>query len=490
MNSNSQSSKSRKQKLPGLDIIHLCVIAAVLVSMIPGNIYATGVLLGLALFSLIGPKQVVYTVSLLTVIINLNTNLVMEPPSRLGLVRWFVIACCFFTSVRCMAVKQFPAIVITQSALLGFLAILSGLFSYDSTISLMKITSFFLGSIACLGVFHCGGISRDDALRWCYNLFAVVLLASFALAFNPLGYKNIQTVLGTEQAFIGLFNRPNDIGTFISLNLGWLIPKMLIAKQRTWPDVLLACVAFSFVFMSRARGPVLVIGVTTIMFFATSLLVTSTWRGRARKVLFNRVTVVGAIALSAVIAWKHEVLLEKASAFLTKNEASLIDSIDDRLGGMQYQVENVKKYPFFGLGFGIDTFPEWWISQSGKITYDPLFKFPISASSEKGSAVVSLLEENGIIGFIAIILAWGSFLVYIIKHGDSLSMILFFAAMAVNLTEFIMCSVGGLGLYMWLMVGMSLAPVNENTRSLYLFDYRQPAIAEKSPRTSRRRQFA
>ena len=460
-----RKKNSRSKNEIRLKFSYLIGIAGFLLAMLPGDIPSAAILIAMGFYALVGPKQCVQALSLLMISISLNANF-FPAPAQISLIRWFVIFCCFLSVARLVGGK-IPTVVITQVVLLVFLSVIAMISSFSPAISMMKLTTLGLGSVTCLAIFHTKVLSRDEALSWVYNLATVLTVASLPLIYSPLGYKEIYTIHGHDFGFIGMFNRPNELGIFLSMNLGWLIPKMLIAKRRSLVDLVLLGSVFTFIFLAKTRGPVLVVLVAFGLFFAVSLSSQAKWRKRATSILLNRITVLGVIAVAALLALESQVIIEKATAFMTKSEGNLLESISDRFLGIEIQFENLRKNPFFGIGFGIDSFPEAWIN-SGKIRYDPILKtIPVSASVEKGSAVMALLEENGLIGYVAILLAWGSFIPRILKHGDSMSLILFFAAMSVNLTEFVMCSVGQLGLYMWLMIGISLAPVKSESPTAY-----------------------
>jgi hypothetical protein len=114
---------------------------------------------------------------------------------------------------------------------------------------------------------------------------------------------------------------------------------------------------------------------------------------------------------------------------------------------------NFMSYPFFGIGFGIPTVPELL-----EVTTSSSFGVALSAPFEKGNGFVQVLEETGLVGAALLV----AFLVSLARGSglmrNASAMALVVAALATNLGEATIYSLGGIGLAQWayVMLGMTL----------------------------------
>ncbi|MDE3051447.1 MAG: hypothetical protein KGJ48_16300, partial [Nitrospirota bacterium] len=81
------------------------------------------------------------------------------------------------------------------------------------------------------------------------------------------------------------------------------------------------------------------------------------------------------------------------------------------------------------------------------------FGLPLSAPTEKGFLPTAILEETGILGTLCLILLLGSLIWQVSRKSDIATTWIFFTSILVNVGEMVFFSFGGLGLYIWLIMG-------------------------------------
>jgi len=423
---------------------------------------AMAVLIALAIRAFAGPMQCFQCLSLLALTSVLDFEVFPPIPGFAGL-RFVILGLCFGAAITaCRYNAWTDQLIRTHTATLFALAVLSAVGSYSPLISLMKLASFGVGSLCCLIVCRSPRIQRSEMYSWLASLFFVVCAASML----SLGLGVGSTLWG----FQGFFTHPNTLALFVAINLGWLFT-IAISSRRSWLELLMLGTALAIIILTKARGPFVAFAVAMLAFGFFGLLSSQEWRARFYKLAVNKLTAFTVIALSCYLFFSNgSQLLDKAIGFTKKDEASLIESVDDRISGLHVQLQNIKNHPLVGIGFGIHSNPEWWIRTSGDITYDPWLGLPIGASIEKGTILLALVEENGIIGAIVIAVTFVTYLRSIFKHGDALSLLLFLSALSVNLSEFVLCSVGQVGLFGWLAIGVSLRSTATERRTLKMED--------------------
>src|SRR5262249_33043058 len=88
---------------------------------------------------------------------------------------------------------------------------------------------------------------------------------------------------------------------------------------------------------------------------------------------------------------------------------------------------------------------------------DKVTGLPLSAPVEKGFLPTAVLEETGIFGAIFFALFLFSAMRLVVRRGDIVLAWIFFTCLFVNVGEMIFFSAGGLGLYIWLLMGWAAA---------------------------------
>ena len=132
---------------------------------------------------------------------------------------------------------------------------------------------------------------------------------------------------------------------------------------------------------------------------------------------------------------------------LTEAFAESRESLIDR------SMDNFRQYPIAGIGFGVpsDTSQELFeVKRVGGI--------PISASVEKGSLPAAMLEETGIIGAVLCLVLLAAVLYSMGSGGDYTLAWIALTAILLNVGEAMLFSMGGLGLFVWMMIAWMGTP--------------------------------
>ena len=99
-----------------------------------------------------------------------------------------------------------------------------------------------------------------------------------------------------------------------------------------------------------------------------------------------------------------------------------------------------------------------------EVQRDPIFRLPVSAPVEKGMLATAVLEETGAIGALMFLVLLGSLLVPAARKGNFCHLWLGCTCLAVNFGESVFLSFGGMGLFIWLIIGYALFTPGRGSR--------------------------
>lgn len=401
-----------------------------------------------ALWALRGPRQSLEALSLSCLATFLNPGIYTLSNSG-EVLRWGVLLASFFSvSLRFILLKQikFPK---TWWWLLGFVLVAAGLSfftSYAFDVSLFKIITFFMGTTTILLGFHMTSDSPEYWRSWFLAIFLIVVVLGFPLLFNPLGYFR------NQRGFQGLLNQPQAYGAFLGPLCVWLL-SMLLCKECKG--------AFWWVFLGAAFASLVATQSRTGMFcFVISPIVVVAIKMAKGDISFSsvqRALRYGAIFLllfMPIFYLSRGSVMKMINDFLYKNTAQ--ETIDDALYASRGFIvirsfQNFLANPILGIGFGLASDPATFV-----VRRNASVGLPLGASVEKGVLLVAILEEVGIIGFLFFAIFLASLLFPTFRRGASFSSaILAVSVFLINFGEAVFFAVGGMGLWMWLLIGVS-----------------------------------
>lgn len=421
------------------------VLLALLIPLVGSAAHAATYLL-LAFWSLGGPRRAIEALTLTWLVTFLNPG-IYTLSEQSDLLRWVVIGAAF-VSVSVTALQRRSAVPRTLLWLWVFAAV-SGVLaltvSYAPSVSLFKLLSFTMGATTVLLGFH---LTRHEAAywrTWFLVFFVVIVLASLPLIFHSLGYvRNLR-------GFQGVLNHPQAYGAFLGAFVAWrlmmLFKKHLRKRILEW---LLAAVALVSLFATQARTGALAAVGAMLLAMAWGVLKRP---GTVHRALVWTIRLSPILALGLVVAVLNAGTVGQATKeFVLKGKMdyATVEAFQSSRGGMiEASLANFNEHPVTGIGFGVASAPsEFYIRR------DPFLGLPVGASVEKGFALIALLEEVGLIGFVLFIALVGSLLWPTFRSKASIAPIaLALGALLVNFGESIFFAMGGSGLLVWLLLG-------------------------------------
>jgi len=408
--------------------------------------YFISVVLGLlCIWALVGTKQAIQALSLSVLIKFLNPGLYTFP-SDTGVLTWLVIVLAVIRLLPGVRIRHiwFLLPLISFSLVVASLAIFV---SPNPEISLLKLFSF---SVVVAAVLISMSTAPRDTLEawklWFLSLTVSVILASIPTFFFPaVGYHT------NGRGFQGILNQPQALGTWLATVSAWLLMGLFQIKRQGRVILLGALVILiGLVISTKARTSVAAISLSIAATFVVALI------GRRKDFSLSitrgaLVTILVALALAIVLMVSPD-LSKGIKGFALKGgntniEESFYSSRGDEI---ENQWANFLKKPLTGNGFGV--YPSGYFP-SGIVT---VYGIPISATVEKGFLPTAILEEIGVIGTLFFIWFLISLIRRVIKNSDARWVSLFFACLFVNVGEAVLFSVGGIGLYFWLLIGLAI----------------------------------
>ena len=405
-----------------------------------GSMVALGILCLLALVSV---ERSLQSLSLVTVIKFLNPGLYTAMGLE-GLLIWVVLAIAgariYFQAAFSgggfhpvlPSLLIFGAIVLVQSLLV----------SPFPLISAFKIISFVYVVGAILIGFSLTAGRNMKWASWFVGVWLAVILLSVPTYFRP----NIGFLLNGH-GFQGILAHPQNFGVFVAPMAAWSAGQLMSGQRPRWLMAGLLAAAVVVVFLSKARTGALAIVLGSC---AVALLLLTRRSGiRLLAMRLSQVLAAGiAIGFVAVAIFGSTVLLNGAEQFVFKHDRKgSLAANDTRTAGIVGQWRSFLDHPALGIGFGVSLDPTF------APTLDRATGLPIGAPVEKGFLPTAVLEETGVVGALALVFLLGP-LIRCAGFSKSLPLsFLFFTALFVNCAEMIFFSVGGWGLYMWLLFG-------------------------------------
>jgi len=395
----------------------------------------------LGIYALWGPTQSVKALALSFVLNMLNPGIGAEGGSevvgRLVVVAGVVAS--FFLRAVFSAKSDLVHKGIVPTLLLGMMLIVhSVIVSPERDVSLLKATLWTLTTVALLRAWsRLDDNEREGLAQQIFRGLVVLMLLSLPLLASPLGY------LRNDTGFQGVLNHPQVFGPAMALLGAWSCGRILESRRPPWSELAVLGASIVLVVLSEARtaGFALVLGVT--------IAVGVVWvRARAStKVVLpglgsQRVRSVAILAV-VLIVLGGATFAERIETYIMKRgqATSLAGAYETSRGrAIEKMLPNIQSNPLLGSGFGIASDPGDMV-----IKRDPVFGLPVGAAVEKGVLPVAVLEELGLLGFVAVTAWIWVFLGRVAKAGVA-PLAVSITAFVLNMGEATLFSVGGLGL--------------------------------------------
>tara|TARA_B100000035_G_scaffold313188_1_gene326346 strand:+ start:16218 stop:17606 length:1389 start_codon:yes stop_codon:yes gene_type:complete len=395
--------------------------------------------IALALYSLLGKKQVIQALMLLW-FFNLINPTLSSGTNYSNIFQYFIFLCCFLSMLIRFANHKIDRVLLLTIIMSIFFIIHSFFFSQIITISLLKILSWTLVIVTLFMAWL--NLSYEEHIQinqWIIKFLLLIALLSLpTLFFNNIGYET------TGDGFQGILSHPMVFGPTMSLLGILLIGSQLEQKKISLRNMFYLVLVLSLLFISDSRTAGVALFISLFLVFLYLIF-------QKRKIValiapilsikFFLILIVLLIFLFLVDYFTFNFI----KYFITKSGKVEVDNIFEAYQlsrGPLYEpmFNNIKENIFTGLGFGIASDP-----QIMRIKYDPIFNLPISAPVEKGLVPLMVFEETGIIGF-AIFSYWILTLIIRAKNNGITSMLLVICIILLNMSEGTLFSPGGMGM--------------------------------------------
>ncbi len=398
---------------------------------------------GLVFYALRGTRQALQALTLSWFVLYL-TPAFFETMGFSANMRWPILAIACFVVTREFRGLGIRGIKALQR--LGLFAVVLALLAVKSSIlpttSLLKIVQFGLGAATIICGAYVLAFKRLDLEKWFYNLFLFIVVMGLLL--YPTEYAFVRN----QRGFQGLLSHPQTYGIFLGPMLAWLIGSLFLARIKP-PFLPFAIIMGIFsLFASQARTGLVAIVLACL---ATGFCFFVFRKNQAQtlvKVRINPAKIVGVTALLATLLVFVPAVRNQMMLFIVKEgrPTNLEEGFQLSRGFLiDRSMENFRRSPMTGMGFGTPSDLEFLYVNT--LTSSP---------TEKGFLPSAILEETGIIGTLCFVVFLGALSAPIVTYAPLQFVLLYFAAIFVNIGEMILFSFGGIGLYTWLIIGVAL----------------------------------
>lgn len=403
----------------------------------------------LGLWLLLGVRHAIQALSLAVVIKYLNPVL-YSYPAGVGVMGWVIILLGGFRMLLGSKIGNVKVIF----PILGFSLVVAALFIVQDNkapaVSAMKLVLFTY--VSCAVVLGGTSLSERQALElatWFHSLIATLVLLSLPLfAFPDIAYAK------NGEGFQGILNHPQTFGPIFAPVTSALLVYIFFGKPTKYLFIFaVILLLISLMIASQARTA---LATVTLSILATALVVFFK-KKRFSQFRFGRFFIVSSLTLIALLVSivSSSVVQEKLEAYVYKRGSTDVESaLASRSMGIAAQWNYFVNHPLTGCGFGV--YP-WGLGRpdSNSPAVIEFMGLPISAPVEKGFLPTSILEETGLLGG----LSFFGVLIYmtrrVIARQNIQWLAIFFSCIFVNVGEMGIFSVGGIGLFYWLLIGVS-----------------------------------
>jgi O-antigen ligase len=422
-------------------IVGFCLLFVVLKA---GTVAVTVVSILLCFWALSDAKQSIQALSLVVVIKHLNPMLITLS-AEFGIVSWIILLVAGLRLFATGSLRQFkllgPLLIFVMVVLLLFTVQIN---KYPE-VSAMKLFVFTFGSSALLvGYAALNDEDADTLSVWFFSLFAaIVLLSLLTFAFPAVAYAR------NAAGFQGIMSHPQTFGPMLAPVASWLFAEIFFSKgDKLVKSLLLGLILIVLMIRSEARTGI----VAVVLSIVTTFLVVFVQSKHFKSFRIGRFLTLAilAVALVSISLVSSTAFKDKLTGFVLKHHSkNLEQAVSSRSGGIASQWNFFKQQPLIGHGFGVypsGDFPSEVVKVMG---------IPISAPVEKGFMPTAILEETGLTGALALLYFIATLGLRVSRNGDPRWLALFFACIFVNMGEMVFFSLGGIGLYFWLWLGLS-----------------------------------
>ena len=400
------------------------------------------VLVAFGLRALKGPKETVEAFFVLTLYLLGSQNFTSGDAKTL---RYLI----YFLGFASVFVRKASTHTPLRKFLWAFLileSLIFAVFGQMPALSILKLISFFLGVYTIVEAFAQTRHLRPYWFRFVNTFFLFVLVASAMFLLAGLGFER------NGRGFQGIFIHPQTFGPLMAVVTAWFGGIWLVAKRSSILAPTLLGVSLIFIYLSQARTGLAALllggGLAYLIATLSSLQIPNKQR-------FYQLAGVSTVALILLALLNPSGVEEVVLSFIQKRETSSTEVAglfqESRGFLVDASLLNFAEHPLFGIGLGVPTnYEEVDISD-----YQSIAGIPISASVEKGFLPAAIVEEMGVLGTLFTIVLLLMIIGRISRRFSFMTLWLVLSALLINIGEAVLFSVGGLGIFVWIIVGLT-----------------------------------
>jgi O-antigen ligase len=327
--------------------------------------------------------------------------------------------------------------------LIFFLVIHGIFFSQYTLISMIKALLWSSLSISLLVAFY--SLSLQETLELQKNFFwffLMLIIISFSFHFMPnIGYSH------DGRGFQGIFNHPQVFGLIVSLFSSIVVIFILSQKYfslRTFSSFALLIFCLILIYLSASRTALFSLLLSLITFFFFSIFFKKKFFFNTYNIIFNKNFRIFIIIIILTLICFFNYYNQHILNFIDKdyNTKNIMDAyFEARSVAIDPVIDNIKSKWLMGIGFGLPSLSDFTILN--EINYE-IFNF---SKYEKGNLFFLVLEELGFLGLLIFILWLFLLIRESILSGDNIRLIIILNIIFANLSEAVLFSSGGFGLF-------------------------------------------
>lgn len=335
--------------------------------------------------------------------------------------------------------------------------VLSSLQGWSPLISGMKMVLFSAGYFAFYALANAVILDRATSTRkiraiylsaCCFLIFGSMLLLPFPGMSQMQMEEYVEAVkagANVTSLFCGMTFHPQAFGPLVGTMFVLILADMLFSVRKVNKlmfALLLCCPFLIYKTSSRTALGTMLAGTMYVMYlFMKTRQIGARWK--------NKVVSIGLMTLMlfSVALMVTPGGRKSAAQFLTKRapeevaEVSVESVVSSRQGLMERALYNFRQKPIIGNGFQVSESMEG--SERGGL------RSILSAPVEKGVWLTAVLEEGGIVGWSIFVLFIVVALRKLVQRKGYCSASVFFTIVVLNMGEFTMFSVSGIGGFYW-----------------------------------------
>jgi hypothetical protein len=335
--------------------------------------------------------------------------------------------------------------------LLAFVGVVGGtsiITSIFPLVSFLKLASFAVGTTTVIIGLYQTSHSMQHWLSWLYTMGGFILVASIPFYFHSLGFGR------NGVGFQGITNHPQTFGPILAP-----LTALFTGLYLFYPDLEnrwvgpLALLGWGGMYLSLSRtsmfAAVLALGLAVgvgLMFRG------ATWGGEIGRAFGRPEIILATLLILSLSAVQWTSIQQEVTEVVFKDQGttSVTETLQESRGGlMDRSMGNFWRAPITGIGFGAPSNP---VRFARSVERGPL-GLPIRATVEKGFMPTAVLEETGIIGALLVLVLLAFLVVPVARYGSLVAFWVLSTALLLNLGEMIFFTMGGNGLYLWLVMG-------------------------------------